>query len=272
MAPVVETITDPHDPRVTDFTGLTDVELRSRREPAEGLFLAEGAKIIRRAVAAGYEVRSFLMSERWLDDLADVVEVSGAPAYVAEDALLEQVTGYQVHRGALASCARGAGRTVADVLATAQRVVVLEDLNDHTNVGLVFRSAAALGVDAVLLAPRCADPLYRRAVKTSMGATLVLPYARLDDWYHGVETLQTAGFSVLALTPDPAAERLEPVLAGLTGKVALVVGAEGDGISPRWLRLADHRVRIAQRAGIDSLNAAAAAAIACYALGAAAER
>ena len=261
-----EQIGDAADPRLTDYVALTDVELRSRVEPAEGLFIAEGAKVIRRAVAAGYSVRSYLMAPRWRAGLVDVVEASGAPAYVADEEVLAAVTGYAVHRGALASCARRALPGLDQILAGARRVVVLENLTDHTNVGLVFRSAAALGIDAVLLAPRCADPLYRRAVKTSMGAVLTLPYTRLLSWSDAVPRLRAAGFVVLALTPDPAAEPFETVLLGTSGRVALVLGSEGDGLSDRWLDAADHRVRIRQRSEVDSLNVAAAAAIACYAL------
>ena len=266
MLPPFEPVHDAGDPRVRDFVDLTDVELRSRTEPVEGLFIAEGAKVIRRAVEAGYAVRSFLMASRWQAGLLDVVQASGAPAYVGDEALLETITGYAVHRGALASCARRPLPEVDAVLAGARRLVVLEDLTDHTNVGLVFRSAAALGIDAVLLAPRCADPLYRRAIKTSMGAVLTLPYARLPRWSGAVAHLRAAGFLVLALPPDPAAEPLEAVLPVDGRRVALVLGGEGDGLSEGWLADADHRVRIRQRSEIDSLNVAAAAAIACYAL------
>jgi tRNA G18 (ribose-2'-O)-methylase SpoU len=268
VEPGFEHVVDATDPRLGDYVGLTDVELRSRSEPADGLFVAEGAKVIRRAVAAGYPVRSFLMSPRWQAGLLEVVQATGAPAYVADYAVLESVTGYAVHRGALASCARRPLPGLDEILAHARRVVVLEDLTDHTNVGLVFRSAAALGIDAVLLAPRCADPLYRRAVKTSMGAVLTLPYTRLPDWSDGLVRLQDAGFMVLALTPDPTAEPLDAVLRDAGDRVALVLGSEGDGLSDRWLGAADHRVRIRQRSEIDSLNVAAAAAIACYALAA----
>lgn len=268
MQPGFHEVLDATDPRLRDYAGLTDVELRSRFEPAEGLFIAEGAKVIRRAAAAGYVIRSFLMASRWQAGLVDVVQDSGATAYVADEALLESITGYAVHRGALASCARRPLPEVDDLLARARHVVVLEDLTDHTNVGLVFRSAAALGIDAVLLAPRCADPLYRRAVKTSMGAVLTLPYTRIQDWSGGLARLRATGFEVLALTPDPAARLLDDILAGAADRVALVLGSEGGGLSERWLHEADHRVRIRQRSDVDSLNVAAAAAIACALLAA----
>ncbi|MEJ7727129.1 MAG: RNA methyltransferase [Actinomycetes bacterium] len=268
MQPGFHEVLDATDPRLQDYAGLTDVKLRSRFEPAEGLFIAEGAKVIRRAAAAGYVIRSFLMASRWQAGLVDVVRDSGATAYVADEALLESITGYAVHRGALASCARRPLPEVEDLLARARHVVVLEDLTDHTNVGLVFRSAAALGIDAVLLAPRCADPLYRRAVKTSMGAVLTLPYTRIQDWSGGLARLRATGFEVLALTPDPAARLLDDILPGAADRVALVLGCEGGGLSERWLQEADHRVRIRQRSDVDSLNVAAAAAIACALLAA----
>ena len=258
-------------PACATTSALTDVELRSRTEPADGLFVAEGAKVIRRAVAAGLPpfARS-CSAPRWRAGLADVVEPTGAPAYVADETLLEAVTGYAVHRGALASCARRPLPSV-ETAGGRRRVVVLEDLTDHTNVGLVFRSAAALGIDAVLLAPRCADPLYRRAVKTSMGAVLTLPYARFDTLVRRRWTgSRDAGFTVLALTPDPAAEPLDEVLAGLEPGAGSrsCWAARGTGCLAHWMRSADHRVRIRQRSEVDSLNVAAAAAIACYALAA----
>jgi tRNA G18 (ribose-2'-O)-methylase SpoU len=180
----------------------------------------------------------------------------------------EQVTGYHVHRGALASMQRLPLPPVAGILASARRIVVLEDIVDHANVGSVFRCVAALGFDGVLLAPRCADPLYRRSVKVSMGAVLAVPYTRLPDWRGGLADLRAAGFRLLALTPDPAAVPIGE-LAGSAkpdDKIALLVGGEGSGLSGRWLAAADHAVRIPMSRGIDSLNVAAAAAIACYLL------
>jgi hypothetical protein len=156
-------VSDAADPRLRDFTGLRDVQLRSRREPEEGLFLAEGDKTIRRALAAGYRIRAVLLAERWLDAMGDLP--AGTDVLVVDDALLAETTGFPVHRGALASMDRKPLPSLDDVLEGARRAVVLEDLADHTNLGLVFRSAAALGVDAVVLTPRCADPLYRRAVR-----------------------------------------------------------------------------------------------------------
>ena len=258
-------VAGPDDPRLRDFIALRDVQLRAKREPAEGLFLAEGEKVIRRALAAGYLVRSVLLTEAWLARLADVLE--DAEVLVVEDEVLEATTGFPVHRGALASFERRPLPTVKAVVAGARRVVVLEDLADHTNLGLIFRSAAALGMDAVLLTPRCADPLYRRAVKTSMGAVLSVPWTRID-WREGPSLLREHGFALVALTPAADAVPLEDVDRGALPRLALALGSEGQGLSSRWLEAADLRVRIPMREGIDSLNVAAAAAIAFHVLGA----
>jgi tRNA G18 (ribose-2'-O)-methylase SpoU len=236
-------------------------------------------------------------------DVADVAQACGGPVYVISHEAAERLTGYRVHRGALASMNRRALPSVNDVLAgrgqagvgvgvgggvasAAQhrparapgwpgRIVVLEDLVDHGNVGGVFRCAAALGVDAVILSPRCADPLYRRAIKVSMGAVFAIPYARMTDWRGGLAEIRAAGFTVLALTPDQSAVPLDDV--PMAGRVALLLGTEGDGLSSRWLGEADQAVCIPMSAGamalgVDSLNVVAAAAIACRGLAAPALR
>jgi tRNA G18 (ribose-2'-O)-methylase SpoU len=262
MAELVE-IHDPADARLADYRDLRDVELRKHLEAEHGLFLAEGEKVVRRAVEGGHPVRSFLMAPRWLAGLADVLERSDAPCYVVSEALAEAVTGFHVHRGALASLERRPLPPVSEVLAGARTVVVLEDIVDHTNVGAIFRSAAALGIDALLLAPRCADPLYRRSVKVAMGAVFTVPYARIDDWYDGLVDVSRAGFTTVALTLSDNATDIEDAVAGVD-KVALVLGTEGHGLSPRWQQTADRRAVIPMRQGIDSLNVAAATAVACY--------
>lgn len=256
-------VTDPGDPRLADYRDLRDVELRKHLEAERGLFLAEGEKVVRRAAEAGYRARSFLMAPRWLDGLADVLAASSAPCYVVTEDLAEQITGFHVHRGALASLERRPLTPLADVLDGARTVLVLEDIVDHTNVGAILRSGAALGVDAALLAPRCADPLYRRAVKVAMGAVFSLPWTRLPDWYDALPDLSARGFTTVALTLADDAVPLEQAVAG-EEKVALVLGSEGHGLSERWETTADHRAVIPMRAGIDSLNVAAAAAVACY--------
>ncbi|QKW05546.1 RNA methyltransferase [Streptomyces sp. NA04227] len=260
------TIDDPGDPRLHDYTGLTDVELRRRREPAEGLFIAEGEKVIRRALDAGYRMRSMLLSAKWVDTMRAVIEACEAPVYVISPELAEQVTGYHVHRGALASFGRAPLPSAADLVGSARRIAVLESVNDHTNVGAIFRSAAALGMDAVLLSPDCADPLYRRSVKVSMGAVFAVPYARVEPWPRGLEAVREAGFELLALTPEETAVSLDEAAPHRRERVALLLGAEGDGLSRRALAAADARVRIPMAHGVDSLNVGAAAAVAFYAV------
>jgi len=262
MAELIE-ISDPADPRLADYRDLRDVELRKSLETSEGLFLAEGEKVVRRAVAGGFEPRSFLMAPKWLDGLADTLATTDAPCYVMSEKTAEEVTGFHVHRGALASLKRRPLPSVESVLEGARSVLVLEDIVDHTNVGAIFRSGAALGFDAVLLAPRCADPLYRRSIKVAMGAVFALPWTRLPDWYEALPSLSSAGFTTVALTLADDAVDIEKAVEGVD-KVALVLGSEGHGISPRWQQAADRRAIIPMSAGIDSLNVAAATAVACY--------
>jgi tRNA G18 (ribose-2'-O)-methylase SpoU len=278
-------IGDAEDPRLADYTRLTDISLRTSLEAEHGLFIAEGSRVIGRAVQAGYPVRSLLLARSRRGDVAALREQAAlpgqaapggqdAPVYVVPDDVAERLTGYRVHRGALASLRRTPLPAVTAVLAPASRVVVLEDLVDHGNVGAIFRCAAALGIDAVILSPRCADPLYRRSVKVSMGAVFAIPYARMGGWYDGLAELRAAGFTLLALTPDEDATPIAHALGALAGRdrgparAALLLGTEGDGLSSRWLREADAPVRIpmsprARAAGVDSLNVVAAAAIAC---------
>jgi tRNA G18 (ribose-2'-O)-methylase SpoU len=298
MASIVD-VADPGDPRLADYARLTDVRLRTSMESAHGLFMAEGEKVIRRAVAAGFGVRSMLVTQDKLAGLADLAGTCPGPVYVISPEVAEQVTGYQVHRGALASMARRALPTVTSLLSGSaaardgaggsvgpappgsghqardgqpgwpRRIVLLEDLVDHANVGAIFRCAAALGVDAVILSPRCADPLYRRAVKVSMGAVFAIPYARMSDWRGGLAEIRAYGFTLLALTPDQSAVPLGKVTSA--GRVALLLGTEGDGLSSRWLAQADTAVCVPMSAGamalgVDSLNVVAAAAIACHEL------
>jgi len=265
MAEVVE-IDDPADPRLADYRDLRDVSLRKHLEAEHGLFLAEGEKVVRRAVEAGFRPRSFLMAPRWLVGLSSELSASSAPCFVLPEALIEQVTGFHVHRGALASIERRPLPTVETVLSGARSVLVLEDIVDHTNVGAIFRSGAALGFDAVLLAPRCADPLYRRSIKVGMGAVFSTPWTRLPSWPDALPSLSALGFTTVALTLAPDAVPIEDAVAGLD-RVALVLGSEGHGLSSRWETTADRRATIPMAAGIDSLNVAAAAAVACYVTG-----
>ena len=262
----VVAVENADDPRLADYVRLREATLRRSIEAAGGLFIAEGEKVIRRAVEAGYRPRSFLLAERWLDGLQDVLgRWPDAPVYVVSEALAERVTGFHVHRGALASLHREQRHSVADLLGR-RRLVVLEDVVDHTNVGAILRNAAALGWEGALLSPRTADPLYRRAVKVSMGAVFSLPWARFDDWGSAPGQLAGAGFTTVALTLAPDAVDLDQVAAGLRPDqpVAVMLGTEGAGLSTRWSQGASIRARIPMTAGIDSLNVAAASAIACY--------
>lgn len=273
----IHRVTSADDDRLADYTRLTDVALRARHEPAKGLYMAESSTVIRRAVAAGHRPRSFLMAERWLDDLADVLDAVGAgpqgevPVYVAEPDVLEAVTGFHLHRGALAAMHRPPLADVHALLAGARggdgarRVAVLEDVVDHTNVGAIFRSAAALGVDAVLVSPRCADPLYRRSVRVSMGTVFQVPWTRLETWPGGLQDLRDDGFTVAALALADDAVTLDEVVASPPERLALVLGTEGDGLSRGAVEAADVVVRIPMAGGVDSLNVAAASAVAFWA-------
>lgn len=257
-------IDDPADPRLGDYRDLTDVALRRVREPAEGLYIAESAKVIARAIEAGHRPRSFLVQEKWREDAEGLAP--DAPVYVVSDAVAEELTGYAVHRGALAAMHRPALPPVADVIAGARLVLILEDIVDHTNVGAVFRSAAALGVDGVLVTPRCADPLYRRSIRVSMGTVFQVPWTRIPQWPGGIEQLRSAGFTVAAFALSQAALSLDALAADPPERLALVLGTEGDGLRDRTVQGCDLTVRIPMAGGVDSLNVAAASAVAMWAL------
>jgi tRNA G18 (ribose-2'-O)-methylase SpoU len=268
-------VTDPADPRLSDYTDLTDVRLRTAREPAEGLYMAESSTVIRRALAAGHRPRSFLMADKWLGSLADVLEsddvAAGTPVYLADEAVLRQITGFHLHRGALAAMHRPELPSVHDLVTVARggvgarRVAVLEDIVDHTNVGAIFRSAAALGVDAVLVSPRCADPLYRRSVRVSMGTVFQVPWTRIESWPGGLHALRDDGFTVAALALAEGAVSLDDLVAEPPDRLAMVLGTEGDGLSRAAVAAADVVVTIPMAGGVDSLNVAAASAVAFWA-------
>ncbi len=269
MCGVLVRVDDPDDPRLADFLRLTDMALRTKVEPERGLYMAESEKVIRRALDAGHRPRAFLMAPRWVDEWPDLLaraEREGAPVYVGEYPVIRALTGFHLHRGVLASMQRPAPRTLAEVVRGARRVLVLEDIVDHTNVGALFRSAAGLGVDAVLVTPRCADPLYRRSIRVSMGTVFQVPWARLDPWPDGVEALRAAGFTVAALALGEDAIGLDDFAAAAPERVALVLGTEGDGLALRTVAACDHVVRIPMSGGVDSLNVAAAGAVAAWAL------
>lgn len=260
-------VTDAADPRVGDYVGLTDGARRMQHEPGAGFFIAEGEKVVRRSADAGYPVRSLLVSEQRYPELEQRLHDLDCPAYVASYDVLRALTGFHVHRGVLASFGRLPVPSAAQVLRDARRVVVMEAITNHTNLGAVFRSAAALGMDAVLLSATSCDPLYRRSVRVSMGQVFSVPYAYLPEWPQGLADLRRRGFRLLALTPDPAAVRLDEVRVQDDDRVALLFGAEGPGLTAQALEAADDRVRIPMSAGVDSLNVAAAAAVACWVIG-----
>lgn len=281
-----------------DYTQLTDVALRSIREPAEGLFIAESSKIIRRAHAAGMVPRSYLTSPKWLFDLADIIAANDAPIHIGTDAAVESLTGFHLHRGALAAMHRPQALDVAALVSDARRIIVIEDvvdhtnvgcsklretssqangsqrrsriaildgLVDHTNVGACFRSAAAMGVDAVLVTPTCADPLYRRAIRVSMGTVFQVPWTRIDRWPSGIDQLKEAGYVVAGMTLGEGSITLDELVAEDHRNLALVFGTEGHGLAPQTEKVLDRKVTIPMMGGVDSLNVASSSAVAFYA-------
>ena len=262
----INRITDLDAPELADFRGLTDVALRRVSEPAGGLYIAESAKVIARALAAGHQPRAVLLLEQWLPEIAELLERFDVPVFVGPPDLLQSLTGFDMHRGALASMHRPELPSPESLLEGARRVVVIENVVDHTNVGAIFRSVAGLGADAVFVTPRCADPLYRRSVRVSMGTVLQVPWTRLPDWPLGASVLKAAGFHLAALALADSAVTLEAFAAAAPAKVAILLGAEGDGLSRQALDVADTIVTIPMLHGVDSLNVAAASAVALYAL------
>lgn len=259
-------VTDAVASELIDYTQLTDVALRSVREPAEGLYIAESAKVIRRALNAGHRPRSVLLLEKWLDEVGPLVEPFDVPVYVGSTAVLEAITGFVMHRGAIAAMHRPVLPSVEQLLRDARRVVVLEDIVDHTNVGAIFRAVAGLGADAVLITPRCVDPLYRRSVRVSMGTVLQVPWTRIGEWDVGAAQLRAAGFAIAALALEEGAVDLTEYARNPPTKVAIVLGAEGDGLARATIEAADTVVTIPMQHGVDSLNVAAASAVALWAL------
>jgi tRNA G18 (ribose-2'-O)-methylase SpoU len=261
---VVTQVVSADDPRIGDYRALTDLELRTRWEPPNGLFIAEGELVIRRALRAGYRLRSILVDEKRVEQFADLPD--DAVVYAGAPDVLEAITGFHVHRGVLGSFHRRDLPSLAELVAAARRLVVLEGLNTHTNLGALFRSAAALGIDAIVLSPNCADPLYRRAVRVSMGEVFAIPYAKAEAWPEGLKVVRDAGFRLLALTPGADAVALPELTAADRQRPALMLGAEGPGLTHAALAASDVRVAIPMQNGVDSLNVATAAAIAFYEL------
>lgn len=265
----VATITrvdDPADPRVDDFRDLTTADRRPDRPGGRGLVIAEGVVVVRRMIESPFPVRSLLGVPRRFDELAEDLAALPVPAYAADAETMAAVVGFHLNRGVLAVADRAAPPDVTEILRHARLVAVLEGVNDHENLGALFRNAAALGVDAVLLGPRCSDPLYRRSVRVSMGHVLRVPFAELPGpWPASLDVLRAAGLRVAALTP--AADAQPIATAGPAGqRVAVLLGAEGPGLTAEALAAADVRLRIPMASGVDSLNVATAAAVAFHAL------
>ena len=264
------------DARLDAYARLTDVQLRNRLEPEKGVFIAESEKVIARALASGAEPLSLLMEEKWFDALQPVIAQMAArfpqvPVFAAPHGELCRLVGYDLTRGALGAFRRPPLPSVEEICADAQRVAVLEDITNHTNVGAIFRSAAALGIDAVLVTPACYDPLYRRAVRVSMGTVFQIPWTRIGSgtrsWADsGIPLLHSLGFKTAALALSDNAILLGDARLAAEERLALVLGTEGDGLSARTIAQCDYTVRIPMQHGVDSLNVAAASAVAFWEL------
>jgi tRNA G18 (ribose-2'-O)-methylase SpoU len=262
--PVVE-VTDIADPRLVDFAHRTDVALKNGERNGPGLYIAESALVLERALRAGHRVRSVLALGGTVDEAVALVG-DEVPVYSGPGELLAELTGYILHRGLIAALHRPALPDAAELIAGARRIVVLENVSDPTNVGAIFRSVAAIGADAVLVTPRCSDPYYRRAIRVSMGTVLQVPWTRVGDWESTRALLVQAGFHVAALALSEDAVSLREFSRDAPHRVALVLGAEGDGLTAEAVAAADTVVKIPMAHGIDSLNVAATAAVAMYAL------
>jgi tRNA G18 (ribose-2'-O)-methylase SpoU len=261
------------DPRIADYVALSDPELRRGIERAHGFFVAEGPLVIRKLLTTNHQVRSVLVIPRQRAALADVLDQLDAPVYVVEPAVMEQTVGFDLHRGAVAAVERYPMPAIERVLEGASRIAILERVNDHENLGALFRNAAAFGFDALLLCPQCSDPLYRRTVRVSIGHVLTVPWTRAEPWPAALDLVGELGFTLLALTPAADARRIETITAPSStapsstgtsgaGRIAILVGAEGPGLSDAALARSAIRVRIPMAPGVDSLNVGVAAAVA----------
>ena len=263
--PGVIDITDPDDDRVDDFRDLNSIDRRPDLPAGKGLVIAEGVLVVQRMLASRFTPHAFLGTDRRLAELAGDLADAAAPFYRATAEVMAEVIGFHLNRGVLGVARRTPELTTTEVLADACTVAVLEGVNDHENLGSIFRNAAGLGVDAVIFGAGCADPLYRRAVRVSMGHALLVPFARTHRWPGDLELLRSNGFQLLAMTPDAQARTLGDAMSARVGqKVAVLVGAEGPGLTETAMRASDVRVRIPMSRGTDSLNVATAAACAFY--------
>ena len=261
----VQDVIDPDDPRLDDFRDLNSVDRRPDLPTGKGLVIAEGVLVVQRMLASRFTPHALLGTDRRLSELQDDLAGAAAPFYRASPDVMARVVGFHLNRGVLAAARRVPEPGIAQVVDGARTVAVLEGVNDHENLGSIFRNAAGLGVDAVVFGSGCADPLYRRAVRVSMGHALLVPYARASNWPADLVLLKESGFRLLAMTPQGEARALaEAMDAAVDERIAVVVGAEGPGLTAATLRLSDVRVRIPMSRGTDSLNVATAAALAFY--------
>jgi tRNA G18 (ribose-2'-O)-methylase SpoU len=262
---VVIDVTDPTDPRLDDFRDLNSVDRRPDLPTGKGLVIAEGVLVVQRLLKSRFAPRALLGTDRRLTELGADLDGVAAPYYRATADVMADVVGFHLNRGVLASASRPPELSVPRVLEAAKTVAVLEGVNDHENLGSIFRNAAGLDVDGIVFGRGCADPLYRRAVRVSMGHALLVPYAWMADWPDDLEMLRNNGFRLLAMTPDPTASTLADAMTEVADqRLAVLVGAEGPGLSERAMRASDIRVRIPMSRGTDSLNVATAAALAFY--------
>lgn len=272
MPNIIE-ITDFHAPELDPYARLTQNQLRSRLEPEKGIFIAESPKVISRALDAGFVPVSLLMERRQITGpAAEILTRCGdAPIYTADRELLAALTGYELTRGVLCAFQRPKPRTVEELCRNARRVAVLEGIVDTTNVGAIFRSAAALHMDAVLVSPTCCDPLNRRAVRVSMGTVFQIPWTRIGetpaDWPQvGLQRLQALGFRSVAMALSDTAVGIDDPRLMAEDKLAIVLGTEGDGLAPATIAQCDYTACIPMSHGVDSLNVAAASAVAFWQL------
>jgi tRNA G18 (ribose-2'-O)-methylase SpoU len=261
----VQDVNDPDDPRLDDFRDLNSVDRRPDLPTGKGLVIAEGVLVVQRMLASRFTPHALLGTDRRLSELKEDLAGAAAPFYRTSAEVMAQVVGFHLNRGVLAAARRVPEPTVAEVVEAARTVAVLEGVNDHENLGSIFRNAAGLGVDAVVFGSGCADPLYRRAVRVSMGHALLVPFARAASWPHDLLLLKETGFRLMAMTPQRQASALaEAMAAAVDERVAVLVGAEGPGLTAAALRLSDVPVRVPMSRGTDSLNVATAAALAFY--------
>jgi tRNA G18 (ribose-2'-O)-methylase SpoU len=272
----IHTINTAGDPRLSAYRDLTDVALRKKSEPENGIYIAESAKIIERALAHGHTPVSILMAENWLPKMRLLLpsisenDFGDLDVFIGDHDVLEELTGFHVHRGALAEMARPAAASLESVLQGARRVVVLENIVDHTNVGAIFRAAAGLGIDAILVTPECADPLYRRSLRVSMGSVFTVPWTRIPNWPSSINELKEQGFHTVAVSPQniggKQSQDLRQFIEVSPDRIALILGTEGEGLTAASLNNCDQSVHISMSNDVSSLNVASAAAVVFWAM------